>query len=159
MADIFSREKRSEIMSHIRSKNTKAELIAFRYLRKKGVYFQKHYSRIAGKPDIALPRKKKVVFIHGDFWHGRNRGRTVKSNVAYWSAKIAGNVLRDKKQRKLLKLAGWDVLVVWESDLLRKATRDKTLLAVASFVVGKSNAEQSNWCERLLRDFLTNTQV
>ncbi len=71
MSYMFSSQKRSEIMSHIRSKNTEAERITFRYLRRNKIYFQKHYTRTAGKPDIALPRRKKEVFIDGDFWHGR----------------------------------------------------------------------------------------
>ena len=57
-------------MSKIRSKNTKLEVLVFRELRKRGVYFQKHYERVVGKPDIALPRKRKAVFLDGDFWHG-----------------------------------------------------------------------------------------
>lgn len=72
MADVFEPDKRSEIMSRIRSKNTVAELIAYRYLRKEKVYFQKHYACALGKPDIALPRKKKAVFIDSEFWHGKD---------------------------------------------------------------------------------------
>lgn len=78
MADIFSSEKRREVMSRIRGKNTKAELIVFRYLRKEGVYFQKHYKRAPGSPDIALPRKKRAVFIDGDFWHGKTIDRVME---------------------------------------------------------------------------------
>jgi len=70
MADVFTPKKRSEIMSKIRSENTKAEVLVFRELRKRRIYFQQHYKRIAGNPDIALPQKKKAVFIDGDFWHG-----------------------------------------------------------------------------------------
>lgn len=60
MPDMFSAQKRSEIMSRIRSKGTEAERITFKYLRQNKIYFQKHYARVAGKPDIALPRKKKA---------------------------------------------------------------------------------------------------
>lgn len=67
MPDMFSAQKRSEIMSRIRSKGTEAERITFKYLRQNKIYFQKHYARVAGKPDIALPRKKKAFFIDGDF--------------------------------------------------------------------------------------------
>ena len=59
-------------MSKIRSKNTKAELIVFRELRKRKIHFQKHYKKVVGSPDIAIPRKKIAIFIDGDFWHGRN---------------------------------------------------------------------------------------
>ena len=70
MADVFSKKKRSEIMSKIRSEETQIEQIVYRYLRKQGVYFQKHYKKAPGSPDIALPKKKIAVFIDGDFWHG-----------------------------------------------------------------------------------------
>jgi len=72
MADCFTKKKRSEIMSKIRNKETKIEKMVFKYLRENKVYFQKHYNWASGKPDIALPRKKKAVFIDGDFWHGRD---------------------------------------------------------------------------------------
>lgn len=78
MADVFSKAKRSEVMSKIRGKNTKAELVVFRYLRKEGVYFQKHYKRALGSPDIALPLKKRAVFIDGDFWHGKTIDRVME---------------------------------------------------------------------------------
>jgi DNA mismatch endonuclease (patch repair protein) len=118
MADVFSKEKRSEIMSKIRSKNTKAEVLVFKELRKRGIYFQKHYKRAPGSPDIALPRKKIAIFIDGDFWHGyrfsREKSRLPKK---YWRAKIEGNIKRDKKNRLLLRKAGWKVLRVWEHEV------------------------------------------
>ena len=70
MTNVFTPKKRSEIMSKIRSKNNKAEILVFKELQRRKVYFQKHYKRAVGSPDIALPRKKKAVFIDGDFWHG-----------------------------------------------------------------------------------------
>jgi len=90
MTDIFSKEKRSEVMSRIRAKNTTAELIVFKDLRKRGIYFQKHYARIVGTPDIALPRKKLAVFIDGDFWHGRSLQKLVEKRGYddFWTKKI-----------------------------------------------------------------------
>lgn len=116
--DIFAEKKRSEIMSKIRSKNTRAEKIVFRRLKKKRVYFQKHYSRVAGSLDIALPRKKKAVFIDGDFWHGWQFSR-IKNKLPkkYWQAKIEGNIRRDKKVRLKLKKSGWKVLRIWEHEI------------------------------------------
>lgn len=105
-------------MSKIRSKNTSAELLVFKELRKMGVYFQKHYNRVRGTPDIALPKKKRAVFIDGDFWHGwqynRKKQRLPK---VYWRDKIETNIRRDKRNRKALKKQGWDVLRVWEHQL------------------------------------------
>lgn len=136
MPDMFSPEKRSEIMSRIRSKNTRAEIIVFRYLRKHKIYFQKHYTRVAGKPDVALPRRKKAVFIDGDFWHGRDYGRIVASRPEgdYWPAKIAYNIERDVRNRTELSEKGWKVLAVWESDIKRKRTRDSTLERIVKFL-------------------------
>jgi len=121
MADVFTKQKRSEIMSRIRAKNTKIELLVFRELRKRGIYFQKHYKRVAGKPDIALPRKKKAIFIDGDFWHGYKFVK-VKSRLPkkYWIKKIEENIIRDKANRAFLRKKGWKILRVWEHELQKK---------------------------------------
>ena len=92
MTDIFDPQKRSEVMSKIKGKNTKAEVIVFRYLRANKIYFQKHYKRAPGSPDISLPRRKRAVFIDGDFWHGRTIERLIERRGAdmddYWIKKI-----------------------------------------------------------------------
>jgi DNA mismatch endonuclease (patch repair protein) len=136
MTDMFSPEKRSEIMSHIRSKETEAERITFKYLRSQKIYFQKHYKRALGTPDIALPRKKKAVFIDSAFWHGKDYDR-IKQNRNpddYWVIKIARNIERDKITRKTLINNGWQVMVVWESDIKRKRTRDESLVKIEEFL-------------------------
>lgn len=133
MADVFTKEKRSDIMSKIRSKNTKAELLVFRELRKRGIYFQKHYSRALGKPDIALPRKKIAVFVDGDFWHGykfsKTKGRLPKK---YWLQKIEYNIKRDRKNRTNLKKNGWKVLRVWEHEIIKSF--DITIYKIIDFL-------------------------
>lgn len=136
MGDMFSPGKRSEIMSHIRSKETHAEKIAFRYLRQEKIYFQKHYKRAVGKPDIALPRQKKAVFIDGDFWHGRHYARIIKSRPPgdYWINKIASNSARDVRQRNALIEQGWIILAIWESDIKRIRTRQETLRKIKLFL-------------------------
>lgn len=115
---MFTKKKRSEIMSNIRSKNTKVEILVFRELKKRGIYFQKHYKRAPGKPDIALPRKKIAIFIDGDFWHGY-RFSKVNSRLPkkYWQGKIENNIKRDRTNRTRLKKAGWKVLRIWEHKL------------------------------------------
>lgn len=133
MADCFTKEKRSEVMSKIRSKETQIEQIVFRYLRKQGVYFQKHYKRAPGSPDIALPKKKIAIFIDGDFWHGwrfsQKKGKLPKK---YWLAKIESNIQRDKKNRVKLRREGWKVLRVWEHQL--KNQREKYLKKILEFI-------------------------
>ena len=133
MADTFSKKKRSEIMSRIRSKNTLIELKAFRFLRREKVYFQKHYKKINGSPDIALPGKKIAVFIDGDFWHGWNFYKNQsKLPKAYWRSKIEKNIKRDKTNRARLKRRGWKVMRVWEHELLKN--ENKALQKIKKFL-------------------------
>lgn len=116
--DTLTKKQRSYTMSRIRSKDTDIELSVFRALKRSGVYFQKHYKKAPGKPDIALPRKKKAVLIHGDFWHGYRfkkwRRRLPKK---YWVSKIKRNMERDAKHRRMLAKSGWKVLTVWQHQL------------------------------------------
>lgn len=118
--DVFTKKKRSEIMSKIRSKNTKAELIVFRELRKRKINFQRHYKKCVGCPDIAVPSKKIAVFIDGDFWHGKNFTKTQKRlPKKYWREKIRMNIIRDKRNRVKLKNQGWKILRIWESEIIK----------------------------------------
>jgi DNA mismatch endonuclease, patch repair protein len=137
MADIFDTAKRSEIMSRIRGKNTKSEVLVAKYLRTHRIYFQKHYrSREGIVMDFALPRKKKVIFIDGDFWHGRTIARIMEKRGEndFWTKKIRRNIERDKEQRSLLLNNGWSVMTVWESDLARMRTRTETLAEIKKFL-------------------------
>jgi DNA mismatch endonuclease (patch repair protein) len=135
MPDMFSPSERSAIMSRIRSTNTLAERLVFAHLRKEKVYFQKHYKRAPGKPDIALPRKKRAVFIDGDFWHGKQLAETIdRLPSTYWKSKIDTNMRRDTEINRMLASEGWQVLRVWESDVKRKRTRDKVLNEVKEFL-------------------------
>lgn len=107
MADKFTKEKRSQIMAAIKPKNTKQELLVFKELRKRKVYFQKHYNKIAGTPDIAIPSKKIAVFIDGDFWHGY-RFPILKKRLRskFWINKIERNRKRDRKTFATLRRKG-----------------------------------------------------
>lgn len=123
-------------MANVKSKNSKVELLVFKFLRKKGIYFQKHYRKAPGSPDIALPGKKRAVFIDGDFWHGRTIKRVIANRGIddFWTAKVMRNIERDKKHMMLLKAARWKVLRVWESDLTRKGTQEVTLEKIKIFL-------------------------
>ena len=133
MPDIFTKAKRSEVMAKIRFKDTKVEKAAFRYLRQRGIYFQKHYDKVAGSPDIALPRKKKAVFIDGDFWHGKHIGRLMGKE--YWQDKILSNMERDKAVNNRLEENGWKYKRVWESDIMKKSSASRTLKSIADFLI------------------------
>jgi DNA mismatch endonuclease (patch repair protein) len=86
--------------------------------------------------DVALPRKKRVVFIDGDFWHGRTVGKLVerRGDGDFWVEKIRRNMARDARQRELLANNGWKMMTVWESDLMRKRTREQALDAIVLFL-------------------------
>ena len=132
--DKISKEKRSEIMSRIHSKGTKVEDIVFKELRKRKVYFQKHYKKAPGNPDIALPRKKKAVFIDGDFWHGYQLDKLIERlPKEYWVEKIKNNVARDNENRKLLKENGWEVIRVWEHDIYKNF--NETISILTNFLI------------------------
>lgn len=122
-------------MSRIRSKDTLIELAAFKFLRKHKVYFQKHYNKIQGKPDIALPREKKAVFIDGDFWHGRDYTKRKRRLPEYWQEKIAANMKRDKRNRAKIRRAGWRILSVWERDIERRPA--ETMEKIMNFLARK----------------------
>lgn len=105
-------------MSRIRSSGTEFEKRIFRELRKRKIYFQSNYSKTVGKPDIALPAKKKAVFLHSDFWHGWQLPRW--ENILpsqFWKEKLCQNRIRDRKNNAVLRRSGWIVLVVWEHQL------------------------------------------
>jgi DNA mismatch endonuclease (patch repair protein) len=131
--DIFPPEKRREIMSKIRHKNSQAELTVFAYLRQNKIYFQKHYKKAPGNPDISLPRKKKAVFIDGDYWHGRYLNKVTHDK--FWIDKITGNKLRDEKVNKELREHGWNILRIWETDINRKRTREEALAKIKNFLL------------------------
>jgi DNA mismatch endonuclease (patch repair protein) len=117
MADVLTKEQRSFNMSQIRDKNTKPEIIIRSIVHGMGFRFRLHEKLLPGKPDIVLPRHKKIIFIHGCFWHMHNcRYGRVKpaTHKKFWQDKRRGNVERDKRNLKKLRLAGWKVLVVWE---------------------------------------------
>lgn len=131
--------ERSALMSKIRSKNTKPELIIFAALAQRKVTFWRHYERIVGKPDIAKPRKKLAVFVDGDFWHGRELDRVLQKHGAdsAWVAKLRRNMDRDIEQQRELESRGWAVLRVWESDIRRVSTRGEVIDRVESFLRSK----------------------
>src|SRR5690348_5185571 len=119
MVDVVDRATRSRMMSGIRGRNTKPELIVRSYLHRAGLRFRLH-ANLPGKPDLVFPKYRTVVFVHGCFWHrhaGCKYAATPSSNAAFWKRKFAENVGRDEAVRKALRKAGWRVLTVWECQL------------------------------------------
>lgn len=115
---------RSAQMRLIRSKGTKPELAVRRALFSLGYRFRLHSTKLDGKPDLVFPGRKKVIFIHGCFWHrheGCKKTRTPKSNLAYWEAKFLANINRDARVQAHLQEMGWRFFIVWERELTNMA--------------------------------------
>lgn len=95
------------------------EMVVRRLVHKLGFRFRLHQKQLPGTPDLAFASRRKVIFVHGCFWHAHNckRSHRPKSNKAYWHAKLGRNRQRDKKNVKALNLSGWKVLVVWECEI------------------------------------------
>ena len=119
MTDHVSPERRSFIMSSVRSKDTKPELVVRRTLHRLGYRYRLHRRDLPGRPDLVFPGRKKAIFVHGCFWHGHGCrwGRLPKSRLDYWKPKIEANRKRDQKNLDDLRAAGWSVLVVWQCEL------------------------------------------
>ena len=114
----------SRQMSLVRSKNTKPEIAVRRILHRMGYRFRVHRKDLPGSPDIVFVGPRKILFVHGCFWHGhycRTGNRIPKTRVEYWNAKIARNRQRDLSVRRRLRALGWQVLTVWECQLRRPA--------------------------------------
>jgi len=107
-------------MSRIRAKDTKPELTVRSLLHRLGYRYRLHDRKLPGCPDLVLPRWNCVVFVHGCFWHRHSRCRYAyvpKSRKAFWMAKFAANVSRDKQTLRRLRRLGWKPIVVWECEL------------------------------------------
>ncbi|HOX49912.1 MAG TPA: DNA mismatch endonuclease Vsr [Fibrobacteria bacterium] len=133
MTDTLTPSSRSALMSRIRGKDTKPELVVRSLLHRMGFRFRLHRRDLPGSPDIVLPRLGVVVFVHGCFWHRHHRCKgatTPKSNADFWQDKFAANVERDKRNRRDLRRLGWKVVVVWECDLKKPRKLETKLRSV-----------------------------
>jgi len=133
MADIVDSKTRSRMMSGIRGKNTKPEMIIRKALFKRGFRYRIHYKELPGKPDIVFPKYRAVVFVHGCFWHGHDCHlfKWPKSRADFWKKKIETNRERDIRNREACKKKGWRVLVIWEC-ALRNQSESQVQSLIAS---------------------------
>jgi DNA mismatch endonuclease (patch repair protein) len=136
MADVFTPEQRSAVMRAVKGADTKPEMIVRRMVHALGYRYRLHVRSLPGAPDLVFPRLKKVIFVHGCFWH-RHRceaGQSMPaSKVEYWEAKFAANRRRDQRHRRQLRSLGWQVLVIWECQLRVKA-RERLAEKVQTFL-------------------------
>ena len=129
MADKMTPEQRHICMSHVKSKNTKPEMIVRQFLFAHGFRYRIHVTNLPGKPDIVLRKYKTVIFVNGCFWHGHNckKGKLPSSNTDFWKEKISNNKSRDAKNSDLLVKLGWKVIIIWQCEISKIDNRTKIL--------------------------------
>ena len=116
--DTRSPEQRRRIMQSVKQKDTAPEMVVRRLLHAAGYRYRLHRKDLPGRPDIVFGGRRKVIFVHGCFWHahGCSKGQAPKSKVNYWGPKLAQNAERDARNVRSLEEAGWQVLTVWECE-------------------------------------------
>jgi len=139
MADIFSKKKRSEIMSKVRSKDSRIEIEFRKKLWKAGFRYRKNSTKYFGKPDIVLPKYKTVFFIDSCFWHGcKKHGSMPKTRKNFWETKIERNKQRDKEVNKYYKKSDWKIFRIWEHDLNDSKMIEKIILSISNLIKNES---------------------
>lgn len=137
--DKITPERRSVNMQKIKSVDTKAELFLRRKLHSLGFRFRVNMKELIGRPDIVFTKRKKIILVHGCFWHQHQNcqeGRMPISRQSYWVPKLSRNVERDEEVRSALQELGFDVLVIWECELKEAGT----LMRVVDFISAPAGA-------------------
>ena len=130
ISDIYSIDKRSDIMSRIRAAETKPEEIVRKFLFSYGFRYRKNDKRYQGKPDMVLPKYRTMIFVHGCFWHGHETCKAAelpKTNTDFWKKKILDNRVRDQKNIDTLRKEGWNVIIIWQCEIKNKSKRNRRL--------------------------------
>lgn len=120
MTDVFTRAKRSEVMSRIRGRNTRPERAVRSLLHRRGYRFRLHVATLPGRPDIVMPKYRAVILVHGCFWHRHSGCRfsySPKTRVEFWQKKFSANQRRDRDVESALEKLGWRVITVWECQI------------------------------------------
>lgn len=128
--DKLTPQRRSDNMRAIRSKDTNPERMLRSLAHRLGYRFRLHRKDLPGRPDLVFPGRRKVIFVHGCFWHqhsGCREGRIPGSRVSYWEPKLKRNQMRDAANQARLEEQGWKVLVVWECELKDAGSLAKAL--------------------------------
>lgn len=139
MADVFDAKTRSRVMSRIRGKDTKPELILRRGLHAYGFRYSLHSRKLPGKPDLVLTRYGAVCFVNGCFWHRHQNCRyvtTPEHRFDFWQQKFKETVARDKRNHSILLQQGWRVAVIWECQL-KTNWQEETILRTAEWIKNK----------------------
>ena len=137
IVDSINPAQRSENMRRIKSANTKPEILVRRIAHRMGFRFTLNRSDLPGKPDLAFAGRRKVIFVHGCFWHQHTScadGRAPKTRTEYWIPKLKRNVSRDVAVRKQLTKSGWKTLVIWQCQLNNEASIDRIRERIRRFL-------------------------
>ena len=131
MTDVFDKDQRSAVMRAVKSRDTQPELKVRRAAHALGLRFRLGRTDLPGKPDLVFPGRRIALFVHGCFWHGHGcpRGaRVPQANRAYWTAKIARNVVRDRTTLAALRNLGWKPAVIWECETKDAKTLSRLII-------------------------------
>ena len=142
MADKFSKEKRSIIMSHISGRETKPEVLVRKLLFAKGLRYRKNVKSLRGKPDIVLTKYRTVVFIHGCFWHGHEgcpKAKLPDTRREFWEKKISENMKRDKADVDILNKEKWKVITIWQCEINNVVKRENRVELLVGEITGCVN--------------------
>lgn len=128
--DTVPQSKRSEVMSRVRSKDSKPEMIVRRLAFGLGYRYRLHDRRLPGRPDLVFAGRRRIIFVHGCFWHRHTAkscklARLPKSRLGFWEPKLEGNRIRDRRIKSELRNLGWEVLTIWECQLTNLASVSK----------------------------------
>ena len=142
MPDIFTPDKRTKIMRSVKNKNTLPELIIQSLLRDIGIEYEREKELLNCRPDIMISDIRKVIFIHGCFWHGHDckRGQIPETNKSFWENKITKNKNRDLRNYTELNNAGWDILLIWGCEI-KKRNLDNLIKKLRCFILDKYNGD------------------
>jgi DNA mismatch endonuclease (patch repair protein) len=117
VVDVYSKSKRSEIMSRVKNRRTVPEDKVATLLKKLGIRYRRNVKTLAGQPDFVIKSKNTVIFVNGCFWHGHsqcNRAKLPESNKVFWEKKISANKRRDRRNALILRKNGWHIMTIWQ---------------------------------------------
>lgn len=128
MTDKLTSERRSENMRRIRGQSTSPEMIVRRLAHGMGYRYRLHVTTLPGKPDLVFPRLRKIIQVHGCFWHQHGKcidSHMPKSRLDYWLPKLKGNVERDRGTQRALRQLGWKMLIIWECETIKPRLQNR----------------------------------
>jgi DNA mismatch endonuclease (patch repair protein) len=146
--DTITKEQRSRVMQRVRAKDSRPEMIVRRIVHHLGFRYRLHRADLPGKPDLTFAGQRKIIFVHGCFWHlhpspACKLARRPKSRLEFWNAKLEGNRARDRQQIAQLRALGWSVLTIWECELKDATRLEETIKRFLIYPAGEYQVFQN----------------